>query len=531
MPQSTRRFIPGFLALSLALATLSGVPAPAATPPPAKRPATPSHATPGATAAKRPAARSHAAATAADADTILARLPHKTISVRQYLYAWARLDPRYRPEGTDLAAKRAWLDQMVQKELLARAALAEPFLMEPLESLQFEAFHNDLLRRALLKRLVADSAQVTSADLDSARVLAAQAGGGQASQAVLEQAARSFAQRRRAEIVDQRIRAVVAPVWDDSVAALLVAGYAKLDTRLPDASKPFSLKLPNRSPVLAPADSGRILLRSTIGRLTAAGFAARFLRFNPFEVRIPSTVDTLKLDGDRILGEMWVDRACQDPSIQSEPAVLQAVADRRESMALDRYYARHIVARADTSDTVLRALYQRAPEAYALPAHWTVKRVGYPTAAAADSAQRALASGVPWDSLCARATAFGDDAAARDCQAQFDLNDPYPDSSFGAVLATLKPGEGRVVPLPQTAADDPRRLLVLVVAHVDRRFQSFEEARAYVKRNAVEAETEQLLDAEIARLKAAAHVTTNQRALAKVDLAGWAQQFAPPPSR
>ena len=70
-----------------------------------------------------------------------------------------------------------------------------------------------------------------------------------------------------------------------------------------------------------------------------------------------------------------------------------------------------------------------------------------------------------------------------------------------------------------------------LVSHEDRHFQSFADARQYVLKDVSQAEDEQLLDADIARLKAAAHVTVNERALAKVDLAGWARQFAPPQAR
>jgi len=474
------------------------------------------------------AAGQAAPGTAAAADTILARLPHKTITARSFLVAWAQLDPRYRPVGTGPKAKRAFLDQLIQKEVLAAAAVAEPFTMGQVESAQFVAFRKDLFRRALLKRLVADSAVVTSADLDSAREMATRAAGGKPSAALLHQAARPFAERRRAQLIDARIRAEINPVWDESVAALLVAAYGKLDQSLPDTNKPMSLQLPNRNPPLAPADTGRVLVKSTLGDMTAKDFAQRFLGFNPFMVRPPSTVDTLKIYAQEMLGETWVDRACADPRVQNDPLVVAAVNDRRESMALDRYYDKHITARADTSEATLRARYRKSPSTYSAPAHWIITRMSTPSQAAGDSVQRALADGAPWDSICARRLRGSEEGVIKDCENELQLPDPYPDTIFAAVLTGLKPGEAAVLPIPQTTASDERRLVVRLVWHKDRRYQSFEEARPFILRDVTQDESEQLLEAEIARLKIAAHVITFPSALARVDLAAWARQVAPP---
>jgi len=85
-----------------------------------------------------------------------------------------------------------------------------------------------------------------------------------------------------------------------------------------------------------------------------------------------------------------------------------------------------------------------------------------------------------------------------------------------------------VLPIPQTTASDERRLVVRLVGHKDRLYQSFEEARPFILRDVTQDESEQLLEAEIARLKIAAHVITFPSALARVDLAAWARQVAPP---
>src|SRR5262249_37445905 len=162
---------------------------------------------------------------------------------------------------------------------LARAALAEPFSMAQLESAQFNAERRDILHRAVYKRLVVDSAVVNEADIDSLKSHLAPGATVGHSREELRAAAAQFAQRRRAAVVDARVKAEIAPAWDDSVAALLVRAYAQLDPKLPDASRPFSLKLPTRQPILASADSGKVLAHTGIGDLTAAAYTRRFLGF------------------------------------------------------------------------------------------------------------------------------------------------------------------------------------------------------------------------------------------------------------
>ena len=106
------------------------------------------------------------------------------------------------------------------------------------------------------------------------------------------------------------------------------------------------------------------------------------------------------------------------------------------------------------------------------------------------------------------------------------MPDPYPDTIFTAVLQGLKPGEASVLPMPASAATDERRLLVRLVGHTAPKFQSFEDARGYVMRDVAQDQSEGLLQAEIARLRTAAKVTTDERALARLDLASFARMVS-----
>ncbi len=523
MPVPTRRIAGLGAALLVATAAAWAAPAPKAPTAP-KAPAANSAAKPAArTAAKAKApARARAAAAASGADTVLARMPWKVITRQDFLRSWARVAPTYRPAGTDLKAKRAFLDQLVQKELLAHAAITDSFAMAPLESAQFNAERRDILRRAVFQRLVTDSAVVTGEDIDSLRARLAPGQAATLGADQMQAAAMQFAQHRRAAALDARIKADIAPAWDDSVAALLVRAYGKLDPKLADPSNPLAVHIPTRQPALAAADTGKVLARTSYGPFTAGDFTRRFLGFDPFKTPLPASIDDVRNLGSLILGQQWLDRVTEQPRIQNDPQALAAIAERRESIALDHYYARHVQSQVDTTEATLRARYARTPDAYALPAQWIITRMTFATQAAADSAQQALAKGTPWDSICARAFASGDERRG-DCANELQLPDPYPDTLFAAVLQGLKPGESSVLPMPETKPGDERRLLLRLVRHQERKYQPFEAARGFVVRDVEQDQAEGILATVIARLKAETPVTVNERALARTDLAGWAR--------
>ena len=62
------------------------------------------------------------AKSAALPESIVVRLPHKDLSVQDVQLQWYRQAQRYRPAGKGLERKRAFVDQLIEKEILARAA-------------------------------------------------------------------------------------------------------------------------------------------------------------------------------------------------------------------------------------------------------------------------------------------------------------------------------------------------------------------------------------------------------------------------
>lgn len=462
-----------------------------------------------------PAARPVRRAVRALPDSVIARLPYRDITVREFKLAWQRVDARYRPQGTGIAQKRLFLDQVLERELIARAANAEPFVMTDLESAQYLAAREQAIQRALYTQLVADSAVVIAADRDSARVrLTASSLGKQAvPPEAIENYAHSLAENRRAEEFNARLKAQLAPAWDDSAMARLARGYGKLDPTKPDLSKPFSLQLKPRVPELAPADTGLVLVRSTAGDLTVGEFTRRFALLNPFQSDFPTTEGAVKARGEQFLGQTWFAQEAVRRGTMNDPDLVAAIANRREGFALDHYFARHVQAKIDTSEAVLKPYFEAHPDHYAVPGHSLVSNVVTPGQATADSLVLELKAGAPWDSICARHVPEG--PSREQCGGTSTLPDSYADSALVRAVRRLKPGDI----LAQALALPNRGVVVLkMIEYVPFRMRPFDEARVFVAREVAAEQTEQLLQAELARLRKASPVTRNERALARVEL-------------
>ena len=446
-------------------------------------------------------------------DTVLARMPHRDITTREYVLAWHRVEPRFRPKGTSLADKKTFLDQMVEREIVSAAALAEPFVMTDIESAQYVAARAQAIRRTLYQQLVVDSAVVTPADRDSARTRLHNSDPSKPpSPQALEAFSRSLAETRRAAVVDSTIKVALVPVWSDTAKARLARGYAALDPTKPDPSRPFSLKLNSRTPELAPGDTALLLVRSTQGSLTTADFIRRFNLLNPFESDFPVTPEAVEMRGEQFLGQMWFDQEAARRNVAAEPAVIEAAAARRESIALDHWFARHVSAKVDTSDAVLKTWYAKYKGRYAIKGQSVVTNVVAPSQATADSLVAELRAGSPWDSVCARHMPEG--PMRQQCGSASSVYDDYPDSALVKVVRRLKKDEIVAQPLAQP----PNVAVMKMVERVEPRERSFAESRTFVVREVTSDQSETLLQAELARLHKRMSVTRNERALARVDL-------------
>ena len=150
----------------------------------------------------------------------------------------------------------------------------------------------------------------------------------------------------------------------------------------------------------------------------------------------------MKARSEQFLGQMWFDAEVKRRAIAELPSVRKALADRRESVALDHWYMRNVVAAIDTSDANLKAHFAKDPSRFGIQAHSTVRNWAVPGRATADSAVAAIAAGAPWDSLCARFTRRAEER--RQCASPTPVADDSPDTVLVAELAKLAPGQAYV---------------------------------------------------------------------------------------
>ena len=444
---------------------------------------------------------------------VVARTPERDLTLDDLRTAWARLDPRYRPAGTGVALNRAFLEQLLEKEAMAAAAMAEPFIMTDRETAQYIPYRADLERRELYRILVVDSAVVIPVDRDSARSrMITSPDGSPIPPESIESAARDWAQRRRSDVVANMIKIAVAPAFDDPVAGRLAAAYAAIDSTLPNLNDPFQASIRSRRPALTADDSLRVLARSSVGDLRVGEFVSRFTMLNPFQSPLPVTEGAVKARGEQFLGQMWFDAEVVRRKIADQPAVRTALAERRESIALDHWYDRHVRAALDTSETALRAHYATDPARFGVAAHALVKNWAVPTQVTADSLVAAIAAGTPWDSLCAHFTSREQERST--CAQTTSIADDMPDTMLVTMLKLLAPGGAYV----RVEPDGGVYRVIQLVARNPARIRPFEEARTFVARDLAGRQAEAILIERMAAARKALRVTVNEPALARLTL-------------
>ena len=446
-------------------------------------------------------------------DSVLARTKRRDLTVDDARTSWARLSPAYRPAGKGTVLSRAFVEQLLEKEAMAQAALAEPFVMTAEESARYITYRNKLEFQELYNLLVVDSAVVLPVDRDSARArMVTPPDGTPIPAASIESVAKDFAQRRRSDELAANIKASLAPTYDDAVAGRLARAYAAADSGLPNLNDPMRAAMRGRRPDLTAADSLQVIVRSTAGALSVGEFVRRFSMLNPFQTPLPVTAGTVKARSEQFLGQIWFESEVPRRNVGARPAVQAALAERRESVALDHWYERHVRARVDTSESAMRAHYAKDPARFGVAAHALVRTFTVPTSATADSVVAALTAGTPWDSLCARFTGGGQER--ENCMQSIAIAADAPDSALVARLALLVPGGAYV--RDETPQGGYR--VVQLVTRNAARIRPFEEARTYVARDLASRQAETLLTTQMAAARKALKVTLNDRAIARLTL-------------
>ena len=76
-------------------------------------------------------------AQATDPDSVLAHVNLRVLGKTQFANEWSYMNPSLRPPGDPLTARRAYLDQLVDRMLIGDAALARHYTWTAAESLDY----------------------------------------------------------------------------------------------------------------------------------------------------------------------------------------------------------------------------------------------------------------------------------------------------------------------------------------------------------------------------------------------------------
>jgi hypothetical protein len=454
-------------------------------------------------------------------DSVLFALPWKSVSVREAQALWARLPIPSRPEGKGDQLKRGFADQLIEKELLAHAALGEPFQMTTAETARYQALGLELARQRLYKDMVLDSVRIIPADEEAAR----KRGGPQLTPERLDMLARRAAEQRVGQEVSLRIQGSITAQWDDSTAAFLARSYAALPPLPPPQdNNPFAMSGRVRNPNLSAADSARVLATAPDGALTAGEFARRYAAISPFETNLPTTVEDVKKRALEFLAAMWFDAETVRRGYDRSPETLARLAERREAAALDHYYERHVASKIDTSRARVDAYYAANKDRYALGEHVIAYMMPAATRAEADSVADRLRGGEPWDTVLVKR--WPDPDVGGRYHSYRVLMMSGPDSVLARRLLAV--GEGSFTVLPADSGSGARSAgrveenarweVWKVDKHAPYQVRPLEEARPFARRDLIAEESELRLQQVLADLKKESPARVNSRGLARLDL-------------
>jgi len=101
-----------------------------------------------------------AKAPASDPDSVLAHVNARVLGKSQFANEWAYLNPTLRPPGDALTARRAFLEQLVDRMLIGDAALAHHYAWTPAESLDYKKFNRRVLQNEYFDDIIGSRVEV-----------------------------------------------------------------------------------------------------------------------------------------------------------------------------------------------------------------------------------------------------------------------------------------------------------------------------------------------------------------------------------
>lgn len=411
------------------------------------------------------------------ADSVLAVIasgrpgePVREISRARFLRAWSQLAPPARPDSLTPEGARRFLDLLLDKEALGLMVARERWTWTARESASFET-----LRDRLVVEVMLDSA------LSATRIALGSAGDS------LDPQALGLVARERAM---ERLR----PVYDDSLLARLALGFAALPRPTSDSSVFAQLRMMGAMPAVDPADTGRVVARSSAGDFRTRELLASWRRLNPiYRPRVGSAdeVRELVMNGlfERLLRHEGAARG-----LERRPDLAERLANQRELNDVSRLVEREVYARIAT-DSLTLSRFHRETEAYwMLPTRVRLVRVVLENRAEATAMALRLANAAAAESLA---------AGARRAGVEWSVDVSAAEDSVLFARA-LRAGSGAVLGPDQGAGG---WTVARVIAVLPGRGRPFAEVRDLVEHRWYGEEGERLMLALAARARAACTAT------------------------
>lgn len=405
-------------------------------------------------------------------DTVLARVgTSRDVTVSGFRAAWAQLSPPNRPDSLTPQSAGQFLELLIDREVLGERALKESLPWPPPESLQFRAFRDNLVLRTFLDSLMLDM---------SRRWMAA--GDTTGDPQVLGVAVR------------ETVLAGLAVTFDDPLAARLAERWAALPRPSSDSSMMAQLRILGTLPTVDPADTGRVLARSTAGEFRVSELVEHWRRTDPLarpRVSEASQIRDLAKNG---LFEKWLRASAERARLDLRPQVIAALESRREYHSVTRLVQREVYDRLAADSLTLLRWYDAHVDEYRLPERIRLMQLVLPTRAAASEMYVQLRDEAAAETLLVRARRAG-------VEYRTEITAEGDSALFHAAR---RAGTGTVLG-PDSTASGWRVARVREV--IPSRRRTFDEARTFVERQYYVVEGERLMQEFLARIRKDALVT------------------------
>ena len=316
-------------------------------------------------------------------DSVLVRIAGGRDIVRSF--AIRRWSEQVGASGTDSitpAAARGFLDLLIDEAVLTSAAVRESAAWSPEDSATHRALHDRLVLAVALDSVLDTVRSHTAADT----ALDAQALG---------------------TLARERVVGGLAPAYDDSALARVAREFAALPRPSPDSSLAVQMRVLQRLPRFAAADSNAVLARASVGDVRAAEVIAAWARLSfAYRPRIDTAEQVRDLAANQLF-ERVLRAAAARGGFDGDSRVTGPLTLHAEQIARGGYLEREVLTAVDADSASIDTFWRAHLREWALPVRVRGIRLVLDDRAAAVGAGAMLANAAQAESLAVRAARGG----------------------------------------------------------------------------------------------------------------------------